>query len=498
MADDDTVARRIDGQRIAAARGAFPVPVRRTSSTVKLGVVFAAVFVALTGVARTQTTTDSGRAPTLTIERYSEDWTHLADPSRRSGRWTERFKYIPLSVDGSAYLTTGMEVRSRYEHYGNLNWGAAANDSYVWTRFMPYADLHLGDLRLFVQPIVSGISGVRRPKRPVDTTGADVLQAFAEVDVNVADTASLRLSAGRKLVSLGAGRLVDARYGPGIPQAFDGFDATLTDGSRQVTALYFRPVDIGLDDFDDRLSTKKALWGVYATQWSTENRATGFDLFYLGLRDDEAVYDQGVGKDVVHTLGTRIFGDMDAWYWNLEAGVQGGTFAGHRRVGWGMGAEVGHRFLEAPLRPTVRLSADVISGDDDPSDPELGTANPYFPQGKYFASQSPIGPRNLIHARPSIAIHPHETIEVALSAAAYWRQSTGDGVYAISGNLVRSGADSDARFIGTQVELAFAWQATPELNLSASVGAFDPGTFIRETGPAEVIKLIGVTANYRF
>ena len=129
------------GRRTAAARGAFPVPVRRLSRTVRRGVVLAAAFVALTGVARPQATTDGGRAPTLTIERYPEDWTHLADPDRRSGRWTERFKYIPLSVDGSAYLTTGMEFRSRYEHYGSANWGAAPDDGYIWHRFMPYAAL---------------------------------------------------------------------------------------------------------------------------------------------------------------------------------------------------------------------------------------------------------------------------------------------------------------------------------------------------------------------
>ena len=325
-----------------------------------------------------------------------------------------------------------------------------------------------------------------------------MLQAFAEVEMNVADAASLRLSAGRKLVSLGAGRLVDTRYGPGIPQAFDGFEATLTGGSRQVTGLYVRPVDIGLDSFDDRTSGQKALWGVYATQWLSENRATGFDLYYLGLRDRNAVYDQGVGREVVHTFGTRMFGDIGFSYWNLEGGVQGGTFGDRRRVGWGMGAEFGRRPLEVPLQPDVRLSADVISGDDDPDDSKLGTFNPYFPRGKYFTSQSPIGPRNLIHVRPSITLHPYKNVQVALSASAYWRQSKGDGVYAISGNLVRSGADSDARFIGTQVELAVAWQATPELNLSASVGAFDPGTFVRQTGPAEVMKLIGVTANYRF
>ena len=65
-------------------------------------------------------------------------------------------------------------------------------------------------------------------------------------------------------------------------------------------------------------------------------------------------------------------------------------------------------------------------------------------------------------------------------------------------NVVRSGKDSTARFIGTQVELAVAWQATPELNLTASVSAFEAGSFIRETGPAQTIKMLGVMATYRF
>src|SRR4051812_8016853 len=108
---------------------------------------------------------------------------------------------------------------------------------------MPYADLHAGDARLFVQPIVSTISGVDRPTLPIDTTGADMLQSISEAEVAISKSASLQMSAGRKLISLGAGRFIDARYGPNIPQAFDGIDTTLTGQTRQVTWFYFRPVD---------------------------------------------------------------------------------------------------------------------------------------------------------------------------------------------------------------------------------------------------------------
>jgi hypothetical protein len=449
-------------------------------------------------VAHAQVTTDVQRAPTLTVERHQEDWSHLADSAGGTGRWTERLKYIPLSEDGSTYLTTGLEARSRYERYENLNWGSAADDDYVWHRLMPYADLHVGPVRLFAQPILSAISGTERIRSPVDTTGADVLQAFVDVDMQVSERTSLLVSAGRKLVSLGAGRLIDTRYGPNIPQAFDGIDVTVAGDTGQLKALYLRPVDTMPGDLDDRASRQKALWGLYATQRPKKVPAIGIDLYYLGLRDRRAVFDQGSGQQVVHTFGSRVFGDTGVWHWNVEGALQRGTFADKRVEAWGVAGKVGRRFPRIRLQPELTATLDVISGDGDPDDSRLGTFNPLFPRGSYFAAQSPVGPRNLIHLQPSATIHPNRDVALSLTGIAYWRQSTGDGIYAIPGILVRSGRGSDARFIGKQIEVAVAWQATPELNLSASVSVFDPGRFIRDTGPARTMRVAGAMANFRF
>lgn len=448
--------------------------------------------------ASAQVSTDLERAPTLTIERYSEDWSALADPANRKGRWTEPFKYILLSDDGTSYLTTGVEARSRYEGYENVNWGSAPDDSYVWSRLMPYADLHVGKVRIFAQPILSAISGTDRKKGPADTTGVDTLQAFVGVEVTVPGNASLQLSVGRKLVSFGSGRFIDRRYGTGVPLPFDGFEAILTGEAHQLSGFYLRPVDTRPGGFNDRRSRNKAVWGIYATQWLDSAHLNGFDVYYIGLRDRNAIFDQGAGKQLAHTFGSRIFGDDGAWHWNVEAAFQLGTFAGHRSKAWGAGAETGYRFRSTPLRPEIALTADIVSGDDDPDDPKLGTLNSLFPNGKYFGALSPIGPRNLIHLRPSISIHPHKDVAVSLTAVAYWRQSTADGIYAISGLLVRSGRQSDSRFIGKQIELATSWQATPELNLTASLSVFDPGPFIRDTGPARTIRMAGTQATFRF
>jgi len=460
--------------------------------------VFGAKVAVSPCAAGAQVSTNLERAPTLTIERYSEDWSGLADSANRTGLWTEPFKYIPLNDDGTVYLTTGLEARSRYEGYENVNWGSSPDDDYVWHRLMPYADLHVGKVRFFAQPILSAITGTDRPKRPVDSTGADMLQAFVDVDIPVSGGASLRLSAGRKLVSLGGGRFIDTRYGPGVPLPFDGFEVILTGKTRMITGFYLEPVDTGLGDFNDRRSRNKAVWGVYATQWLGGSHLNGFDVYYIGLRDRNALFDQGAGREVAHTFGARVFGDHGAWYWNAEAALQYGTFSGHRVEAWGVGAETGYRFRNVPLRPEISLTSDIVSGDGDPNDSKLGTLNPLFPKGKYFGSLTPVGPRNLIHLRPSTAIHPHKDVALSLTGVAYWRESTHDGIYAIPGLLVRSGKSSNARFIGKQIELAISWQATRELNLTGSLSAFDPGPFIRDTGPARTIKMVGAQSTFRF
>lgn len=436
--------------------------------------------------------------PEITIERHPEDWSYLSHPEARTGRWTEQFKYMPLSATGPGYVTTGLEARSRYEAFANPGWGSRPRDDYVWHRLMPYADLHTGGLRIFAQPIFSAISGTDRPRTPVDTTGADVLQAFTEVEVEAGGQSTLSLSAGRKVFSLGAGRFVDSRYGPNVLQPFDGLDFAWTSRERTLRMLYVRPVDTRPGHLNDRPSRKQVLWSLYATQLFGSDRNTGVDLFYIGFRDRNAVVDQGGGRQLIHTFGSRFFGEQRNWTWNIEGAVQLGSFGDQRVRAVGLGSEVGYRFSATPLQPTLELTIDYASGDRDPTDDKLQTINPLFPRGEYFVTQSPIGPRNLVHVQSTLTVHPHERLSLSLSGGGYWRASTRDGVYSMPGFLERSGRGSDARFVSRQSEIAATWQATTELGFSASLSVFHPQRFIRETGPAETTRVIVTAATFRF
>ena len=430
--------------------------------------------------------TEAWQAPTLSITRYDEDWSDLADTEKRAHHWTGPFKYIPISDE--VWLSTGIELRVRNENLENNLWGGAEapNDSYVWFRALPYADFHVGKLRAFVQPIASTSASVAPAPGPVDGTGVDLLQGFVEADLG-----PVTLRGGRQMLSLGTERLIGTRYGPNVPLAFDGLRANVTLGAATVSLLAVKPVQARKGDFNDRTSPDKSLWGAYAT-------LPTLDLYYLGYRNDAAHWGTREGTETRHSLGARWHGKRDDWHWNLEGVYQFGRFADGPISAWTLGTELGHAFPDAPLAPDLTVRVNVVSGDGKRNDNRLGTFNALFPKGKYFGELSPVGPYNIVNAYSSLGMQLAQDVSASLAAMAYWRYSREDGVYDIPGNLIREGGGSRAKFVGKEVEATLAWQATAELELSASLSAFAPGAFIRETGSAKTIHMLGLESNFRF
>lgn len=424
--------------------------------------------------------------PTLTNTRYDEDWGKLADPANRDGRWTEAFKYIPLGGDAS--FSTGIELRARSESYRDNLWGGAdaPDDSYLWLRAMPYADLHIGKLRAFLQPIATYAIGVAPSAGPIDQSRIDLLQGFAEAEIG-----PVTLRAGRQMLSLGTERIVGTRYGPNVPLAFDGARADVRIGKATVSLLAVKPVQPGLASFDDATSHIKALWGAYAA-------LPGIDLYYLGYRNRAARFGGITGRELRHSIGLRSHGKRADWRWNIEGVYQFGEYDGQRIAAWTLGTELGRDFTALPLSPAAALRFNIVSGDRNPADGRLGTFNALFPKGKYFGELSPVGPTNIVSVNPRVGLDLGGCVSASAAAMAYWRYSRGDGVYDIPGNLIRAARDSAARFIGKEAEMSVAWQASQEWELSTSFSAFAPGTFIRQTGPARTILMLGLESNFRF
>jgi hypothetical protein len=293
------------------------------------------------------------------------------------------------------------------------------------------------------------------------------------------------------MLSLGTERLVGTRYGPNVPLAFDGARADVTIGRARISLLHMRPVQPGRGSFDDATSHDKALWGAYAT-------LPELDIYYLGYRNRLARFGGQVGREVRHSIGLCSHGVRGDWHWNVEGVAQFGHFEGQRIAAWTVGTEVGRNFPTLPTAPDATLRVNVVSGDSRTGDGKIGTFNALFPKGKYFGELSPVGPTNIINVNPRTSGTLGGGVSFSLAAMAYWRYRIADGVYDIPGNLIRPANGSTARFIGKEAEAAIAWQATPEWELSASLSAFMPGAFIRQTGAAKTITMLGLESNFRF
>ncbi|RZN33756.1 alginate export family protein [Bradyrhizobium sp. Leo121] len=431
--------------------------------------------------------------------RYDEDYSYLRDPAKRTGAWWEPFKYIPLDLNGGAYLTLGLELRFREEAYGNFNWGQLPVNEYQWYRMLPYADLHLGsNLRLFGQLIGTWVTD-KDTVGGIDQTGFEPLQAFADLKLPLAEGADLTLRGGRQLLSYGTERLISLRYGPNVLRSFDAALASVQTAPWRVDAFYAQPVRNLVGSFNDRFDHDRSVWSIYATRQLPDISAkSGFDLYYIGYRNAAAEYNQGRGEEVRHTIGSRLFGAAQGWDWNFEGMAQFGHFAHGNIRAWSVASDTGYTFADVTFSPRLGLRANIISGDQNPNEADLQTFNPLFPKGKYFGEIGLIGPYNLINAHPTLTLQLDQHWTLDLATVFYWRESLGDGVYGAGGDLVRPSGNSRARYIGTQADVILGWQPVPWFSAAFSYSAFVPGPFIQETGWGETAHFVGLEAMLKF
>ncbi|MFD1703468.1 alginate export family protein [Methylopila henanensis] len=436
--------------------------------------------------------------PSFSNNRADENWGALREPANRTGAAWEALKFMPLDTAGGSFLTIGADLRLRFESYADNFDAAKPNETYGWSRVMPYADLRLGpNLRFFGQMLGAWTDRSALTKGPVDETGVELLQGFAEASAPVG-SGELSVRGGRQMVAYGSERLIGLRFGPNVPLSFDGARARLELGGWTADAFAYRPVENALGDFDDRSDRTRKVYGLYATRALPELAPkSGLDLYWIGYGREDARFDSSVGNERRHTFGARFFGSLDDWSWNHEAMLQLGTFGDEKILAWSVATDTRYTFSAVPLQPFVELKANVISGDGGPGG-RLGTFNALFPKGKYFGEIGLIGPANLVNLHPAIGVSLGSGWSLTGAAVFYWRQSLDDGVYGNPGNLIRPSGGSRARYVGTQAEVVLGWEATPNVTLETSYALFEPGRFLSETGPGKTVHFVGGEIQFRY
>jgi len=431
--------------------------------------------------------------------RSDESYEYLRDPARRSD-YFDPIKFIQLSTNGD-WLTLGGDIRERYEYYHNNLWGRGPQDDngYLLQRYMVHADVHFDDFfRVFAQ-FKSGLENDRNGgPRPTDRDDFDLHQAFFDARVPLSGRDSLTIRAGRQELAYGSSRLISIREEPNVRRSFDGVKAILKMDDWQVDAFAVKPARTRTGLFDDDSDPDQNFWGLYAVTPVSWLPGGNVDLYYLGLDRKNASFDQGTDDELRHSMGTRIWGHNSGWDYNFEFVYQFGSFGSGEIRAWTAASDVGFTFQNVLLEPRLGLKANVTSGDENRTAPDLQTFNPLFPRGAYFGEPALIGPANHIDVHPQLELALQKDVTLTLDWDWFWRESTHDGIYGPAVNLIQSGLTSNARYVGNQAEMMVEWRLDRHVTITADYAHFFAGDFLKQTTPGKDVDYFSAWMTFRF
>ena len=295
--------------------------------------------------------------------RYDEDYSILKQDSIRN--WYKTTKFNPLSKKGNTYLSIGGDIRYQYQWFKNENWGELPkdDDGFILTRYLAHADFHAGShFRTFVQLQSSFANGKVEKPSPVDENQLDLHQAFADLAFPLPNAQSLTIRAGRQELLYGSQRLVAVRDGPNNRQSFDAARLLYAHPGWKADVFFSHFVQSKQQIFDDGFKQNIRFWGAYLVK-NKIPLLNNADVYYFGLLKNNAKFDDGIGRELRHSIGSRIWAAKKFWRYDVEGLYQFGDFAGKNISAWTFSVNKGYKFSNTICKPEAGIKKELINGD---------------------------------------------------------------------------------------------------------------------------------------
>jgi len=430
--------------------------------------------------------------------RYDEDYSYLKNDT--SNNWYKKTKFTALSKNRNTYISLGGDIRYQYQWFKNENWGEspADKDGFILTRYQAHADFHAGKyFRTFVQLQSSLANGKAELPSPVDENQLDLHQAFADVVIPLQDKRALILRLGRQELSYGSQRLVALRDGPNNRQSFDAARLIYFDHTWKADVFFSHFVQSKPKIFDDGFNKNTKFWGAYIVK-NKVPFLNNIDLYYFGLWRRAAKFDDGAGRELRHSIGSRIWLAKKFWRYDIEGLYQFGDFAGKNIDAWTLSVNTGYKFANTPLKPEIGLKTEVISGDAARGDNKLQTFNPLFPRGGYFGLVSLIGPSNIFDIHPSLILDLSKQLSLCMDYDLFSRYSRNDGIYGPNVAMIFSGKSSNKKSIGQQYSTYLEYTPNNFLYFRYEFTWFKAGQYLKDVSPGKDILFMAATAQLKF
>jgi hypothetical protein len=432
--------------------------------------------------------------------RYEEDYSFLQKDSSRD--WYRKTKFNALSSSRNTYVSFGGDIRYQYQWFKNENWGEAPkdNDGFILTRYLVHADFHAGKhFRTFVQGQSSLANGKVGSPSPVDENQLDLHQAFTDFTFALQNAQALTIRIGRQEMLYGSQRLVAVREGPNNRQSFDAARLLYVHPGWKADVFFSHFVQSKQKIFDDGFKQNIRFWGAYLVKNGIPF-LNNVDVYYFGLSKNKAAFDDGdgPGKELRHSVGSRIWAIKKFWRYDIEGLYQFGNFEGKKIAAWTFSINTGYKFANTVCKPEIGIKTELISGDAKYNDNKLQTFNPLFPRGGYFGLVSIIGPSNLFDVHPSLTLDLSRRLFFNMDYDIFLRYSRNDGIYGPNTALIYSGKNSSQRSIGRQFSNYLEYTPNNFLYFRGEFTWFQAGDFLKEVSPGKNILFTAATVQFRF
>ncbi|MDJ1480959.1 alginate export family protein [Cytophagaceae bacterium YF14B1] len=436
--------------------------------------------------------------PSFKSLRYEEEYAYLKMDSSRN--WYKKTKYLSLSPTGNTYLSFGGDIRYQYFWFKNEDWGDTPQDKdgYILTRYLAHADFRAGkNFRAFVQLQSSLANGKEAEPSPVENSPLNLHQAFIDITLPLNNTDHLTTRIGRQELLYGSQRLVSVREGPNNRQSFDAARLLYEGTDWKADFFYSHSVRAQQQIFADGFTKHTRFWGAY-TVVNHIPFLQNADIYYFGLHKQQAAFDDGEGRELRHSIGTRLWNSTNNFRYDLEGVYQFGSFGTKDIHAWTLSANTGYKFSQTKLQPEIGLKAELISGNASYTDNTLQTFNPLFPRGAYFGLAALIGPANLIDIHPSLDLDLTPKLIFGVDYDVFWRYSQHDGIYAPNVSLIYSGKDISDKFIGQQFITDLVYTPNNFLYFRGELTWFAAGDFLKAAGTGKDILFSAATIQLKF
>ncbi|WP_298143518.1 alginate export family protein [Flavobacterium sp.] len=428
--------------------------------------------------------------------RYNENYSFLRDSASNPYR---KLKFAALNDSKSSWMSFGGELRYQYQKFENEDWGDAPHDEngFILTRLLFYADTHLGNrFRIFTQIKSNALQSREMPAKRIEVNALDFHQFFFDYNFNLNNT-NITFRAGRQEIRYGSQRLISVREGPNNRLSFDGARILSTFKNGQIDAFYLYSVIDFPDIFDDRINQDNALFGIYTT-WKNVPLFKNADLYFLGVRNKNANFNEVSGNENRYSVGGRLWQNKSPFRYDFEALFQFGSFSGTNIAAYTASLDASYQFEKLWKKPLIGLKTEVISGDRSPDDNTLNTFNPMYPRGAYFGLAALVGPSNLIDFHPYMQTNLTDNLIWGIDYDVFWRYSTRDGIYGPNGRLIYPDANSDEKFIGSQLGTDLEYQFSDFTTLVLEGTWFQTGNYLQDVSTGKDIWFTAFTLQFKF